>query len=112
MFTLIIEDKHGGIADEYSFEEGEFYIGRSHTSDIILPSDNVSRRHARLYTGDGGSPRCGNDLGKGIDGGRKAMAITDQRRDVAKEDTGFREIRDGPDEFPQSFVKCALLVRR
>ena len=55
MFTLIIEDKHGGIADEYSFEEGEFYIGRSHNSDIILPSDNVSRRHARLYTADG---RC------------------------------------------------------
>ncbi|MFT7582420.1 MAG: pSer/pThr/pTyr-binding forkhead associated (FHA) protein, partial [Myxococcota bacterium] len=55
MFTLIIEDKHGGIADEYSFEEGEFYIGRSHTSDIILPSDNVSRRHSRLYTVDG---RC------------------------------------------------------
>jgi len=53
MFTLIIEDKHGGIADEYSFEEGEFYIGRSHTSDIILPSDNVSRRHACLYTVDG-----------------------------------------------------------
>lgn len=53
MYTLIIEDKHGGIADEYSFEEGEFYIGRSHTSDIILPSDNVSRRHARLYTVDG-----------------------------------------------------------
>jgi len=55
LFTLIIEDKHGGIADEYSFEEGEFYVGRSHTSDIILPSDNVSRRHARLYTVDG---RC------------------------------------------------------
>ena len=55
MFTLIIEDKHGGIADEYSFEEGEFYIGRSHNSDIILPSDNVSRRHSRLYTADG---RC------------------------------------------------------
>ena len=53
MFTLIIEDKHGGIADEYSFDDGEFYIGRSHTSDIILPSDNVSRRHARLYTVDG-----------------------------------------------------------
>lgn len=55
MFTLTIEDKHGGIADEYSFEEGEFLIGRSHSADIILPSDNVSRRHARLYTVDG---RC------------------------------------------------------
>lgn len=55
MFTLTIEDKHGGIADEYSFEEGEFLIGRSHSADIILPSDNVSRRHARLYTVHG---RC------------------------------------------------------
>ncbi|MGM0577086.1 MAG: FHA domain-containing protein [Myxococcota bacterium] len=55
MFTLTIEDKHGGVADEYSFEEGEFLVGRSHGADIILPSDNVSRRHARLYTVDG---RC------------------------------------------------------
>jgi len=55
VFTLTIEDKHGGVADEYSFEEGEFLIGRSHGADIILPSDNVSRRHARLYTVDG---RC------------------------------------------------------
>ena len=55
MFTLIIEDKDGAIADEYSFEEGEFIVGRSHSSDIILPSDNVSRRHARLYTQTG---RC------------------------------------------------------
>ena len=55
MFTLTIEDKHGGIADEYSFEEGEFLVGRSHSADIILPSDNVSRRHARLYTVHG---RC------------------------------------------------------
>ncbi|MEC9071746.1 MAG: FHA domain-containing protein, partial [Myxococcota bacterium] len=54
MFNLSIEDKHGGIADEYTFEEGEFLIGRSHSADIILPSDNVSRRHARLYTVDGG----------------------------------------------------------
>ena len=50
MFTLIIEDSDGNIADEYSFEQGEFVIGRSTGSDIILPSDNVSRRHARLFT--------------------------------------------------------------
>ena len=55
MFTLIIEDQDGNIADEYSFEDGEFIVGRSHSSDIILPSDNVSRRHARLFTRDG---RC------------------------------------------------------
>jgi pSer/pThr/pTyr-binding forkhead associated (FHA) protein len=55
MFTLIIEDKHGAIVDEYSFEDGEFIIGRSNQVDIVLPADNVSRRHARLFTVDG---RC------------------------------------------------------
>ncbi len=55
MFTLIIEDKHGSIVDEYSFEDGEFIIGRSQQADIVLPADNVSRRHARLFTVDG---RC------------------------------------------------------
>ena len=53
MFKLIIEDKQGGVADEYTFEEGEFIVGRSHSADIILPSDNVSRRHVRIYTVDG-----------------------------------------------------------
>ena len=28
MFTLIIEDKYGRIADEYTFDEGDFVIGR------------------------------------------------------------------------------------
>lgn len=55
MFTLIIEDKQGQVIDEYSFEDGEFIIGRSHQADIVLQSDNVSRRHARLFTQDG---RC------------------------------------------------------
>ena len=53
MFTLIIEDKQGVVVDEYSFEDGEFIIGRSHQADIVLQSDNVSRRHARLFTQDG-----------------------------------------------------------
>ncbi|MSP92616.1 MAG: FHA domain-containing protein [Myxococcales bacterium] len=55
MFTLIIEDKHGAIVDEYSFEDGEFIVGRSTQADIVLNADNVSRRHARLFTVDG---RC------------------------------------------------------
>ena len=55
MFTLIIEDKYGAIVDEYSFEDGEFVIGRSQSGDIVLAADNVSRRHARLFTLDG---RC------------------------------------------------------
>ncbi len=53
MFTLIIEDKQGVVVDEYSFEDGEFIVGRSHQADIVLQSDNVSRRHARLFTRDG-----------------------------------------------------------
>ncbi len=55
MFTLIIEDKHGAIVDEYSFEDGEFVVGRSQSCDIVLAADNVSRRHSRLYTVEG---RC------------------------------------------------------
>ena len=55
MFTLIIEDKLGAIVDEYSFEDGEFIVGRSQQADIVLLADNVSRRHARLFTVDG---RC------------------------------------------------------
>ena len=55
MFTLVIEDKYGAIVDEYSFEDGEFVIGRSQSCDIVLAADNVSRRHARLYTAEG---RC------------------------------------------------------
>lgn len=52
MFTLIIEDKDGSIADEFSFETGDFTIGRSTSCDIVLPSANVSRRHARLFVDD------------------------------------------------------------
>ncbi|NUN15721.1 MAG: FHA domain-containing protein [Myxococcales bacterium] len=50
MFTLVIEDKRGDVADEYAFEAGNFVIGRSRKNDIILPSENVSREHARLFT--------------------------------------------------------------
>jgi len=55
MFTLVIEDRHGRVADEYTLDGGEFFIGRSRQCDIILPSENVSRRHARLFTRRG---RC------------------------------------------------------
>lgn len=49
MYTLIIEDKNGVIADEFSFQEGSFSIGRVEGNDIILPSSNVSRQHSRLF---------------------------------------------------------------
>ena len=61
MFTLVIEDRHGRVADEYTFDGGEFFIGRRRQCDIILPSENVSRKHARLFTRRG---RCHvEDLG-------------------------------------------------
>ena len=55
MFTLIIEDRNGEIADEFSFEHGTYYIGRGQENDIILPSSGVSRRHAKLFIHQG---RC------------------------------------------------------
>ena len=53
MYTLIIEDKNGVIADEFSFHEGSFSIGRVEGNDIILPSSNVSRQHSRLFVRQG-----------------------------------------------------------
>ena len=53
MFTLHIEDMNGGPTHEHTFTEGVLLIGRSREKcDIVLPSDNVSRNHARLYTVD------------------------------------------------------------
>ncbi len=73
MFTLIIEDIHGGTTHQHRFEECELVIGRSHDKcDIVLPSDNVSRRHAKVYTSGG---RCfvqdlGSANGVQVDGRR------------------------------------------
>ena len=55
MFSLAIRDKNGTIVDEGTFEEGEILVGRSQAADVVLPSDNVSRRHVRIYTVEG---RC------------------------------------------------------
>lgn len=52
MYTLIIEDKNGVIADEFSFNHGTYLIGRVDGNDIILPSSNVSRQHARMFIRD------------------------------------------------------------
>lgn len=61
MYTLIIEDRSGNIADEISFDQGSYTIGRVEGNDIILPSNAVSRTHARIYVAQG---RCYiNDLG-------------------------------------------------
>jgi pSer/pThr/pTyr-binding forkhead associated (FHA) protein len=84
MFTLIIEDKYGAIADEFTFDEGQFVLGRSRESDIILPSDNVSRAHARLFV-EGGQcyiEDLGSANGVFVDGkravGKAALGSTAQ----------------------------------
>tara|TARA_B100000530_G_C15922199_1_gene473546 strand:- start:409 stop:1731 length:1323 start_codon:yes stop_codon:yes gene_type:complete len=110
-FTLSIEDKHGGIADEYSFDEGEFLVGRSHSADIILPSDNVSRRHARLYTIDG---HCYiEDLGSA-----NGVFLNGRRIHEVMEIEGTAQIRVGDyylhvrsDETPQPEDKVHCRIR-
>ena len=53
-YTLVVEDRSGNLTDEYTFDSGELIVGRSRQCDIVLPSENVSRRHARIYTTAGG----------------------------------------------------------
>lgn len=72
MYTLIIEDKNGVIADEFSFDRGTYLIGRVEGNDIILPSSNVSRQHARLFIRDSGCfvEDLGSSNGVIVDGQR------------------------------------------
>lgn len=51
-FKVLVEDRFGTVTDEYEFDVGEFILGRSSNCDIVLPGDNVSRQHARLFTKD------------------------------------------------------------
>jgi len=54
-YTLIIEDRNGIIANELTFEQGSYTIGRVEGNDVLLSSGTVSRRHARVFTDSG---RC------------------------------------------------------
>lgn len=47
-YTIVIEDRHGTPVQEVRLDAGERIVGRYRECDIILPSENVSRRHARL----------------------------------------------------------------
>ncbi len=49
MYTLIIEDRHGRSAAEISFDQGSYTIGRVDGNDVVLPSQSVSRSHARIF---------------------------------------------------------------
>lgn len=48
MYTLIIEDRHGSNT-EISFDQGSYSIGRVDGNDVVLPSNSVSRTHARIF---------------------------------------------------------------
>jgi len=52
-WTLVVEDRFGTVTDEYVFEAGELSVGRSRQCNVVLPSENVSRRHARLFVEEG-----------------------------------------------------------
>ena len=49
MFTLTIKDQNGEIADSFSFDHGSYVVGRLDSCDIVLPSNSVSREHARIF---------------------------------------------------------------
>ncbi|MBQ9816982.1 MAG: FHA domain-containing protein [Proteobacteria bacterium] len=49
MYTLIIDDRHGRSAAEISFDQGSYTIGRVDGNDVVLPSNSVSRTHARIF---------------------------------------------------------------
>lgn len=73
MYTLYIEDINGGQTHEHPFEGGELVVGRSREKcDIVLPADNVSRRHAKVYTTDSGCfvQDLGSANGVFVDGAR------------------------------------------
>ena len=49
MYTLIIEDRNGRSGAEISFDQGTYTIGRVDGNDVVLPSNSVSRTHARIF---------------------------------------------------------------
>ncbi len=53
MFTVTIEDQNGQVADTFSFDHGSYTIGRLDDCDVVLPSNSVSRHHARIFIEDG-----------------------------------------------------------
>ena len=52
MFAVIIHEK-GGQPRRQEFTKSEVTIGRVQGNDIILPKQNVSKRHSRVVVKDG-----------------------------------------------------------
>ncbi|HOU53742.1 MAG TPA: FHA domain-containing protein [Myxococcota bacterium] len=47
-WLLIVEDRLGVVSDQREIRDGIVVAGRSRQCDLILPSESVSRRHARF----------------------------------------------------------------
>jgi pSer/pThr/pTyr-binding forkhead associated (FHA) protein len=52
-FMLLVQDRFGNLVSEHSFSAGQVTIGRAKDCDIVLPGENVSRRHATLFVVSG-----------------------------------------------------------
>lgn len=48
MYIVVIEDERGALVSEHALYEGSLTLGRTPENDILLPSNTVSRHHARL----------------------------------------------------------------
>lgn len=52
-FILLVRDRFGTLISEHTFGVGQVTIGRAKDCDIVLPAENVSRRHATLFVVSG-----------------------------------------------------------
>lgn len=49
MYIVVIEDERGALVSEHVLVDAPLRIGRTPENDVVLPSNTVSRNHARLY---------------------------------------------------------------
>ena len=66
MFSVTIREKSGQVYT-FHFDKPEIMIGRVKGNDVILPKQNISKRHALIRAHQGAIPR-----GKGASSERRA----------------------------------------
>ncbi len=110
-WTLIVEDRFGTVTDEHVFDAGALVIGRSRQSDIVLPSESVSRSHARalveagrLYMED-----LGSSNGIWLDGDRVEGRVEVGDGSVVRVGDFLLRIRGGKGSSESSTVYARLI---